>query len=126
MKPRFYLPGPDRPLFQVGNIGHYTFEQGSKSDHAILIAALVRAYDLCWKEYSDLLARGYAKEVARICLPVGLYTQFYATVNPRNLMQFLDLRTAPDALFEIRAVADKMEEHLEQTMPITYKAWKDG
>jgi len=126
MAPKFYLPSAERPLFQIGKVGHYTFEQGNKEDHAVLIASHVRAYDKCWEEYQFMLNYGFAKEVARNVLPVGLYTQFYATCNPRNLMQFLDLRTAPDALYEIRAVADQMEQHLKDTMPITHRAWSDN
>ena len=56
-------------------------------------------------------------------LPVNTMTTFWATVNPRNLMHFLDLRTDAQAMFEIREVAVKMEEIFKQQMPLTYKAW---
>ena len=74
----------------------------------------------------ELKQLGVANEVARNVLPVGLFTAFYATCNPRNLMQFLDLRTAPNALAEIRAVARQMEVHLKNNMPITYDAWSNN
>lgn len=126
MKPRFYMPGRERPLVQVGKIGYYTFEEGTDEQYAYMVRCMVRAYDKCWEEYNNMLYYGIAKEVARDVLPLGLYTQFYATCNPRNLMQFLDLRTADDALYEIRAVAGNMEQHFKDTMPMTYTAWKES
>ena len=47
---------------------------------------------------------GVAKEVARSVLPVGLYTEFYWSVNARSLMNFLSLRNAETAQLEIRAL----------------------
>jgi thymidylate synthase ThyX len=52
-------------------------------------------------------------------------TQFYATCNPRNLMQFLNLRNDAQALAEIRDVAVQMEHHLATTMPLTYNAYME-
>jgi thymidylate synthase (FAD) len=62
--------------------------------------------------------------VARNVLPVGIMTQFYATANPRNIMQFLTLRNDSHALYEIRAVARDIENQFAQAMPITYAAYK--
>ena len=36
-----------------------------------------------------MLAAGVAREVARIVLPVGLYSSMYVTMNARSLMHFL-------------------------------------
>ena len=69
---------------------------------------------------------GVANEVARNILPVGIYTQFYASVNPRNLMHFISLRSDPTALEEIRVVAEAMELILASQMPYTYEAYKAG
>jgi len=125
MKPVFYLPARNRALVQTGKVGSYTFSVGTDEmyenvEHYHMISA-----QRAWDAYQNQLSCGIAKEVARMVLPLSLFTAFYATVNPRNLMQFLDLRTADDAMFEIRAVAGKMEQHLAQQMPITYKAWRE-
>ena len=50
-------------------------------------------------------------------------TQFYATTNPRNLMQFLTLRNDEHALDEIRSVAEAMEHILASAMPLTYNVY---
>ena len=57
-------------------------------------------------------------------LPVGTMTQFYATANPRNVMQFLQLRNDPAALKEIRDVAVEIEAAFAEAMPLTYAAYK--
>jgi thymidylate synthase (FAD) len=123
MKPRFYSPSLDRPMVQKGKAGQYYFEPEAdlawKAQTAIGNATLT-----AWREYQNMLKAGVAKEVARMALPNNLMTQFYATVNPRNLMHFLGLRTSEQALYEIRLVAEYMEKHLEEAMPLTYNAWK--
>lgn len=125
LTPKFYVPKTDRPLIQQGKVGQYTFAPGNEEQYAYLQRWDEITYGYAWATYEDLLERGVAREVARNVLPVGIYTQFYATVNPRNLMQFLDLRNASNALFEIRDTAEQMEEYFEEKMPLTYKAYTD-
>lgn len=79
-----------------------------------------RAFDL----YTQMLAHGVAKEMARMVLPANLYTQFYMTVNARGLMNFLSLRAAEDAQWEIRQYALAMKEMFKEIMPLTYAAWE--
>lgn len=122
LKPKFYVPSIDRPVVQKGKVGNYHFEP----DIALngISQQLSRmAYENSWNAYQRQLDAGIAREVARDVLPVGIYTQFYATCNPRNLMQFLTLRNASNALFEIRDTAEQMENFLELQMPITWAAF---
>lgn len=123
LQPKFYVPATHRPIHQVGKIGSYTFEKGSHDEILDLQKLNERSYEADWGRYEYLIDSGYANEVSRNHLPLAMYTQFYATTNPRNLMQFLDLRNHKDALFEIRDVAEQMEEYLEDTMPLTYAAY---
>ena len=51
-------------------------------------------YAAAYATYRTLLDDGVAKEVARSVLPVGIYTEFYWTVNARSIMHFLSLRNA--------------------------------
>ena len=44
-------------------------------------------------------------------LPVGLYTEFYWSLNARSLMNFLSLRNAATAQHEIRLYAEAVEAH---------------
>lgn len=119
----FYVPARERPLVQTGKVGEYIFEAGTDEQYVIMMTNHMMAFEYCWTRYEAELEAGIAKEVARDVLPVSLYTQFYATCNPLNLMKFLDQRTADDALYEIRQVADIMKGHFKETMPLTYKVW---
>lgn len=123
MKPRFYVPGVKRPMVQKGKAGQYHFEEDPNIQF-YAERAVERASRNAWDAYQELMKAGAAKEVARMVLPTNLMTQFYATVNPRNLMHFLGLRTSPQALYEIREVAEDMERVLAEQMPMTYDAWK--
>lgn len=121
---KFYIPSPDRPLVQEGKAGHYRFTPGTEEQYAITKNNLMYSYREARDSYNRILAAGVAKEVARDVLPVGTYTRFYATMNVRNLMHFLNLRTESQALHEIQEVANKMEELWADKMPMTYEAWQ--
>lgn len=73
--------------------------------------------------YQRLMHRGMAREMARMVLPLNLYTQFWFTVNARSLMNFLELRNAPNAQWEIQEYARAMEQDFAQVMPMTHSAF---
>jgi thymidylate synthase (FAD) len=80
-----------------------------------------------------MLKDGVAREVARSVLPVGTFTSFYATCNPRSLMHFLGLRTTSEfATFpsfpqeEIERVAMHMEAAFAEHFPLTWEAFLDN
>jgi thymidylate synthase (FAD) len=125
LKPRFYIPAKDRPLIQQGKIGNYYFTPGTDEQYVQMIASKKRSIETAWKEYQFQLELGIAREVARDELPLTTMTQFYATANPRNVMQFLILRTAPNALYEIREVANKVESYFASALPMTYAVFEE-
>jgi thymidylate synthase (FAD) len=124
LEPRFYLINSDRPVTQKGKVGAYRFEGGTDEQYGGVFASTTLAYSSAWSAYQSMLNNGVAREVARNVLPVGIMTQFYATANPRNIMQFLLLRNDDNALFEIREVAKVIEEQFAAKMPYTYEAFK--
>jgi thymidylate synthase (FAD) len=123
LEPKFYIPGEDRPLQQIGKVGSYDFVVGTELQQEHTREQLTAAYTTAWDHYQFLLNQGVAKEVARMVLPVGIYTSFYATANLRNWLGFLSLRTAADAMQEIRDAAAKIETHLHRIAPVTLEAW---
>jgi thymidylate synthase (FAD) len=74
--------------------------------------------------YLYYIEQGVAKEMARMVLPLNLYTQFYFTVNARSLMNFVSLRAAEDAQWEIRQYALTIKEIFKEVMPLTYNGWE--
>ncbi len=125
LRPVFYVPDSERPLVQIGKAGQYSFSAGTECQSRLTKFLLSAIAGGSYRAYKLLLGLGVAKEVARMLLPVNIYTSFYATVDPHNLMKFLDLRTDEQAMYEIRQVANQMEEYFKQAMPITWQAWKD-
>lgn len=75
--------------------------------------------------YKRFLSRGVSREMARIVLPVNMYTQFYWSVNARSLMNFIRLRADPSAQEEIRKYAEAHVEFFEEKCPWTYEAFLD-
>jgi len=73
--------------------------------------------------YQELLEAGVARELARIVVPLATYTQFYWGVNARSLMNFLRLRLAPDAQWEIRQFARTIWTVFAEKMPWTAEAF---
>ncbi len=110
-------------------------KQGSSAAPSLDHPALTAAYDEQMRSslaaYRKLLAAGVARELARMVLPVSLYTQFYWTVNARSLMHFLGLRAEAHAQWEIQRYAEALAVSFEEKMPWTYRAflkhsWKGG
>jgi thymidylate synthase (FAD) len=66
---------------------------------------------------------GLARELARMNLTLGFYTQWYWKTDLHNLMHFLSLRADPHAQYEIRAYAEAMLGTLARWVPLTYAAF---
>jgi thymidylate synthase (FAD) len=131
LEPEFYVPSRDRKLVQIGKTGHYEFIEGDSGQYAILLTTLRRNCESAYTDYLQLLNNGIAKEVARMVLPVNIYSSAYVTMNARALMNFLSLRRHVDgSLFpsypqrEIEIVAEEYEKHFSDIMPITYEAFQ--
>jgi thymidylate synthase (FAD) len=66
---------------------------------------------------------GLSRELARLNLSLGFYTQWYWKTDLHNLMHFLSLRADPHAQHEIRAYAEAMLGTLERWVPMTHAAF---
>lgn len=64
------------------------------------------------KAYRRLLAKGVKKEDARFLLPEATKTSLIMTINVRSLMNFLSLRLGKSAQWEIRKLAEQIEQAL--------------
>ena len=119
----FYVPATGDVRTQVGKPGAYTFEPLAEDEAERVRTGIEASYSESYRRYQELLGAGVAKEVARSVLPVGLYTEFYWSVNARSLMNFLSLRNSETAQREIRRYAEACERFLEEKMPVTYAAF---
>jgi thymidylate synthase (FAD) len=119
----FYVPEPDDVRTQVGKPGAYSFEPVDPAVADETREAMQGVYDAAFAAYERLVDLGVARELARLVMPVGAYTEFYWTVNARALMNFLSLRAAETAQREIRRYAEAVETFLAEKMPVTYDAF---
>ena len=119
----FYVPAASAVRTQVGKPGAYTFEPLPDDAAEEVRTGIESSYAESYGRYRELLDAGVAKEVARSVLPVGLYTEFYWSVNARSLMNFLSLRNAATAQLEIRLFAEAAERHFAHAMPVTHAAF---
>jgi len=76
-----------------------------------------------YQMYEELLAKGVAKEQARIGLPLNLYTKKMWKMDLRNLLHFLELRTDEHAQLEIREYADAIRKLIEPLIPNILKVF---
>jgi thymidylate synthase (FAD) len=119
----FYVPAPEAVRTQVGKPGSYSFEPVDERLADETIDTFKRIYKDLFAEYEGLMEKGVAKELARAILPFGIYTQFYWTLNARSLMNFLSLRNATAAQYEIRVYAEAIERIFAEKMPITHECF---
>lgn len=122
----FFVPEPEEVRTQVGKPGAYRFEQVSEGDAVHAIGLIETVNTLAYASYEAMIAKGVAKELARVVLPVGMYTQFYWTVNARSLMNFLSLRTHDTAQYDIRKYANAVHQLAAPIMPVTFSAWEEN
>ena len=134
LNPVFYVPAATRNLVQVGKPGAYDFLPGT-AEQAALVDQLAReASAHAYASYQRMLDAGVAREVARIVLPLNIFSSMYVTMNARSLMNFLSLRTKREGTHfpsfpqrEIEMCAEKMEDQFALLMPLTYAAFnKNG
>lgn len=109
VKDEFYIP---KAMRKQGDKNH----QGSGEDiqdNGLIHAysdAISRAKDI----YDGYIGFGVAREMARGILPVSQYTEFYFTINLRNLFHFLNLRLHAHAQYEIRVYAEAILDILKE------------
>jgi len=138
--PKFYVPADDRRMFNIGTkmkpefISYEEYCEGALVDieasNNAVQSRLYLAAESAWVEYQEMLNHGIANEVARVVLPLNIYSQMYWTVNARSLMNFLSVRVESDdstvrsyPQWEIQMGADQVEEAFAQLMPLTHLAF---
>ena len=75
--------------------------------------------------YKELMNAGVSREIARINLPLSLFTEFYFCIDLHNLLNFIKLRNSKNAQYEIKEYASKIQDIIEPLCPITMKAFND-
>jgi thymidylate synthase (FAD) len=81
--------------------------------------------DTAYAHYEQFLEDNIARELARIVLPLSLYSEFYWQMNLHNLLHFLRLRMDPHAQKEIRDYANQVAVCAQAVAPIAWEAFEE-
>jgi thymidylate synthase (FAD) len=126
MRDEFYLPDA-REVRRQSEVN----KQG-RSDDEVPAELQARTLELlqagqaaAYAGYQELLEEGLARELARINLPLSLYTEMYWQIDLHNLFHFLRLRLDAHAQSEIRAYAEVMAELAHTVAPAAYRAFEE-
>ena len=125
----FYIPEPEHLAAQsvVNNQGRGDVLQGEEAARvlALLKSDAAQMYD----NYSSMLSQdgqqGLARELARMNLPMNIYTQWYWKTDLHNLFHFLRLRADAHAQYEIRVYAEAIAAMTADWVPLAYAAFED-
>lgn len=78
-----------------------------------------------YKLYEQMLGAGVAREMARMVLPVNIYTEIYSTWDLNNLLKFFFLRDDPHAQWEHQQFALAMKQITAQLFPWTMEIYEN-
>ena len=76
--------------------------------------------------YENLIANGIKKEDARFVLPQGTPTELLVVGNFQAWYDFIKLRSGKEAQWEIRVVANEINQQLHGIAPNIFKELPDG
>lgn len=127
MPEEFYVPDASHIAPQSSdNKQGRSDEPFSATDAAEISNTLVAGQEAAYKNYSALIDKGVARELARVNLPLSLYTEFYWQIDLHNLFHFLKLRLDSHAQYEIRAFAEVLLEITRAVAPLATKSFENN
>lgn len=77
-----------------------------------------------YKTYEAMLKAGVAKEMARMVLPLNIYTRMHVCFDLHNLLHFIRLRDDSHAQSEIQEYGQAVGFFVERCFPWTWEAYK--
>jgi thymidylate synthase (FAD) len=125
MKDEFYLPSEEtlRTQGTVNKQGR-SEESVSPEDAAVIVRSLQEGQAEAYARYQAMLSKDLAREVARIALPLSLYTEWYWQMDLHNLLHFLKLRLDAHAQWEIRQYAQVIARIVKAVAPLAWGAFE--
>lgn len=97
--------------------------ESDELDHNQLYLNLKYTCNFVYQEYKDMLAKGVAREMARMVLPVNIYTEVYSCFDLKNLLHFITLREDSHAQAEIQEYGKAIKKIVQELFPWTMEAY---
>jgi len=125
MKDEFWLPAPDAVAGQsADNKQGRESEPLSPDEAARVISLLEEGQRSAYASYKAMVDSGLARELARVNLPLSLYTEWYWQIDLHNLFRFLALRLDSHAQREIRDYAAVILDMTRKVCPLACAAFE--
>jgi len=125
MKDEFYLPPREQITLQsIDN------KQGRESESVPaelqdkVLELLKSDQSSSYKNYKEIINDGIARELARINLPLSMYTEWYWQMDLKNMLHFLKLRMDSHAQWEIQEYARAIAKIVQAVCPKAYESFE--
>ncbi len=137
LEDEFYVPAPAQLKAQSADNRQGRGEALDAEEALRVLDILRQDAALTYGHYQEMLNRdaagaprdpsrkGLARELARMNLTLGVYTQWYWKIDLHNLFHFLSLRADPHAQYEIRAYAEALLDIARKWVPVATEAFED-
>jgi thymidylate synthase (FAD) len=126
MRDEFYLPADvDVAKQSTDNKQGRSTEPVTHQYAAEVQEKLEKGQEQAYADYSALVETGLARELARVNLPLSLYTEMYWQIDLHNLFHFLKLRLDGHAQKEIRDYADVILEITRAVAPLATSSFEN-
>ena len=127
MQNEFYLPADEDVAIQsADNKQGRSTEAVSQEFVGNTKELLAKGQEEAYAAYTQLVESGLAREIARINLPLALYTEIYWQCDLHNLMHFLKLRLDGHAQKEIRDYGKVILEIARKVAPLTIASFENN
>ena len=126
MRDEFYLPADmDVAKQSTDNKQGRSTEPVTHQYAAEVQEKLEKGQEQAYADYSALVDTGLARELARVNLPLSLYTEMYWQIDLHNLFHFLKLRLDGHAQKEIRDYAEVILEITKAVAPLATSSFEN-
>lgn len=119
----FYVPRHNRVRAQSASNKQGSGDLLPEDVRNMFREAVRRNSVLAFDEYRWALEAGVSRELARILLPVNVYSKMVWQMDLNNLLKFIRLRSHFTAQEEIREYSDSIALIVSDAFPITWEAF---
>jgi len=124
LEDEFYVPDEKRILNSFGTCSEQSLETyEEKIDYTKHIINYSSEENFI--SYHKLLDKKMSNELSRVVLPVNTYTEWYWTIDLRNLFNFFKLRLDKHAQYEVREYAKAKLELARSVLPKSISAFEN-
>ncbi|MGP1521156.1 MAG: FAD-dependent thymidylate synthase [Treponema sp.] len=125
MKEEFYVPTPSDIKTQNKKDKQASAEALPLEVGSSVVSELAKEQKQIYTSYKSFIEKGVSREMARINLPLSLYTEVYWQMDLHNLFHFLALRLSSHAQKEIREYAKAIFSICKKVAPIATASFEE-